>query len=238
MSYRNRRDRNDRERHFNKSPSPPGPTEVGSVGDIEGLAPTKKRQPTVYDAVAGRVTTTLPVDYSYSKRPRVKHHKRPSPDALRDPTLAPEEALFRRSDAPVRFVEKDIYRAHENLPDGGRDVLPDSDLVKNVHSYASHFYGNLPANQRYFRGDGGEGISERSMDETALLAFGMLLEEAGREALGENGDLVFTEGAEMPESGDSRKKDEDAEVFGFLDAPRYENRAYLKRQRRLMEEER
>lgn len=31
------------------------------------------------------------------------------------------------------------------------------------------------------------------MDETALLAFGVLLEEAGRAALGKRGDTVFTE---------------------------------------------
>jgi hypothetical protein len=34
------------------------------------------------------------------------------------------------------------------------------------------------------------------MDETALLAFGILLEEAGNEVLGRRGDLVFTEGAD------------------------------------------
>ena len=31
------------------------------------------------------------------------------------------------------------------------------------------------------------------MDETALLAFGILLEEASREAMGKRGDLVLTE---------------------------------------------
>lgn len=31
------------------------------------------------------------------------------------------------------------------------------------------------------------------MDETALLACGILLEEAAKELLGENGDMVFTE---------------------------------------------
>ena len=35
------------------------------------------------------------------------------------------------------------------------------------------------------------------MDETALLAFGILLEESGREILGRTGDLVFTEGEEI-----------------------------------------
>lgn len=36
-----------------------------------------------------------------------------------------------------------------------------------------------------------------SMDETALLAVGILLEEAAEEVLGEKGDMVFVEGEEM-----------------------------------------
>ena len=32
------------------------------------------------------------------------------------------------------------------------------------------------------------------MDETALLAMGILIEEAAKESLGETGDLTFTEG--------------------------------------------
>lgn len=45
---------------------------------------------------------------------------------------------------------------------------------------------------------GGRTVDERSMDETALLAVGILLEEAGREALGKTGDMVFTEGKRKP----------------------------------------
>lgn len=125
--------------------------------------------------------------------------------------LAPEEVLFRRRAAPVRYAEKDIYFANEDLPGGGRDVLPGSDLLKAVHSYSSRFYGALT--QRYGAsvipgaGDLGDArpgahekdaatwnIDESSMDETALLAFGIILEEASREVLGRHGDLVFTEG--------------------------------------------
>ena len=40
-----------------------------------------------------------------------------------------------------------------------------------------------------------EGLGDmRSMDETALLAMGILLEEAVKHSLGENGHLVFVEG--------------------------------------------
>jgi len=115
----------------------------------------------------------------------------------RDTTLAPEEVLFRRRRAPQRYAERDVYFANEALPNG---VLPESDLLQAVHGYASRFYEAL--GQRH-GGSGGRGddcfvgmrhVDERSMDETALLAFGILIEEAGREVLGERGDLVFTEG--------------------------------------------
>jgi hypothetical protein len=38
------------------------------------------------------------------------------------------------------------------------------------------------------------------MDETALLALGILMEEATRDVLGQTGDLVFTEGEEVRRS--------------------------------------
>ncbi|KAI1428657.1 hypothetical protein F5Y12DRAFT_681179 [Xylaria sp. FL1777] len=192
---------------------------------------SRRRQASVYDAVAGRVTTTLPIDSYNSERSHIKHHKRNAPDSHQDPILAPEEVLFRRSGAPVRYAEKDIYPAHEELPDGGRNILPDSDLLKTIHSYASHFYKDLPAKKQGIRSETGAGTSERTMDETALLAFGILLEEASREALGKRGDLVFTEGVVVSEQGAPQIEDGDAEVFGFKDAPRYEARGRLKRPR-------
>ncbi|KAI1366163.1 hypothetical protein F5Y08DRAFT_301809 [Xylaria arbuscula] len=193
----------------------------------------RRRQASLYDAVAGRVTTTRPLhSYGSSQRPRVKqHYKRDGQDSRRNPVLSPEEVLFRRAGAPIRYAEKDIYHAHENLPDGGRNILPDSDLLKTVHSYASQFYADLPANRQTTRIETGEGLSERSMDETALLAFGILLEEAGREALGRRGDLVFTEGMAEKEGEDGATELEhnDGEVFGFQDGPRYEARGRRKR---------
>ncbi|KAI3326124.1 hypothetical protein HD806DRAFT_435425 [Xylariaceae sp. AK1471] len=225
--------RNIRERRFIEPPplsTKVDDTEDKSVTGFEGPG-LKRRQANVYDAVAGRVTTTLPLNHSNSQRPLAKHYKRHAPDSRRDPTLAPEEVLFKRSGAPVRYAEKDIYLAHEHLCDGGRGVLPDSDLLKTIHSYVSHFYGDLPANKRTVHGDTGEGVSERSMDETALLAFGLLLEEASLDALGKKGDLVFTEGVEVGERGGPHSEDEDAEVFGFKDVLKYETRGRLKRPR-------
>jgi hypothetical protein len=140
----------------------------------------------------GRVTTTQPLDDASDPQTT---YRRKSHTNLRDSTLAPEEVLFRRAGAPIRYAEKDIYYSHERLAQGGRDALPDSDMLKAIHSYSSHFYCAMVPGDRGDVGLGQTSIDEQSMDETALLAFGMLLEEAGREALGRRGDLVFTEGA-------------------------------------------
>lgn len=107
--------------------------------------------------------------------------------------------LFRRKDAPERYAEYDLYRSHErDLPDGGRRALPESDLLKSIHGYSSRFYGALDHEQRH---QDRRNLDWRGMDETALLAFGILLEEAGRELLGRRGDLVFTEAAEASDGG-------------------------------------
>lgn len=67
-------------------------------------------------------------------------------------------------------------------------------MVKAIHGCASHFYealGSRCAGEP--RRDIGR-VNYRSMEETALLAFGILLEEAAREPLGKSGGSVFTEG--------------------------------------------
>ena len=102
-------------------------------------------------------------------------------------SLPPEEVLFRRKRAPPRYEENDIYWADQRLR--SNQSLPDSDLLKAIHVYASDFYGRATLQK---------GIGDfRSMDETALLAMGILLEEAAKEILGESGDLVFVEGEEV-----------------------------------------
>lgn len=189
--------------------------EDGTDGSSTDYDAAKQRHATVYDAVAGKsasfpstfyydpglnVTTTGRVSLKFSKVSAAScsrknasgHHQ------LAEPILAPEEVLFSRKNAPQRYAEKDVYFANEGLPDGGRDTLPDSDMLKAVHGYASHFYEAL--GQRHDQdGTGRDGttcVNERSMDDTALLAFGILLEEAARESLGKDGDLVFTEGVQ------------------------------------------
>lgn len=118
------------------------------------------------------------------------------------------EVLFRRKGAPERYAEHDIYFSHErDLPRAGRGVLPPSDLLKTVHGYVGRFYGALARTQGPL-GGGGRDIDERSLDETALLAFGILLEEAGRHLLGRHGGLVFTEGVPVASAASQGEEDE------------------------------
>lgn len=143
----------------------------------------------------GRVTLNGPISDAESPSSRSKR-RRSAPAgrySSRNPKLAPEEVLFRRKHAPVRYAEQDVYWANEDLPDGGRGHLPDGDLLKSVHSYASRFYEAAAARLGPRCAVGARIIDERSMDETALLAFGILLEEACRDALGKRGDLAFTD---------------------------------------------
>ncbi|GAB7359301.1 hypothetical protein MBLNU230_g5953t1 [Neophaeotheca triangularis] len=163
--------------------------------DVERL----RKQATVYDAVAGRV--------GYEGFLGV-----PESAATRDTSttslaaVPPEEVLFRRKDAPVRFAEDDIYAADRHLKP--KQKLPQSDLLKTVHAYVADFYSQsaLPGHHH----------SLKSMDETALLAMGILLEEAASEALGETGDLAFVE----PVNGDARQ----ALPKSVVDPPRMSNR--------------
>lgn len=165
--------------------------------------PRLRHQLTVYDAVAGRVTTKpfnkSPAPAAEDEPPRSANAEKPPrlrKATVHNPILAPEEVLFRRPVAPERYAEYDVYMAHErDLPHRG--VLPDSDLLKAIHSYASHFYAALNRPGSCAVRVGSRSVDEGSMDETALLALGILLEEAGRKALGKRGDLVFTEGQEV-----------------------------------------
>jgi len=152
--------------------APPAPSEANFH------EPSKvKRQATVYDAVAGRISASgfIPdVPFISSSRDTASSSSH---------AVSPESVLFRRKNAPDRYEEDDFYFAHESLPP---TALPESDLLKALHCYSSDFYSRVVT-------DPG-GADFRSLDETALLSLGILMEEVCRETLGETGDLVFTEG--------------------------------------------
>ena len=90
--------------------------------------------------------------------------------------------LLRRADVPSDLTVL-AYSADEDLVDHQR--LPDSDLVKAIHTYTSDFYSAATHHK--------DKHDFRSMDESALLSMGILMEEAVAELLGENGDMVFVE---------------------------------------------
>ncbi|KAK6217166.1 membrane protein [Colletotrichum tabaci] len=191
-------------------------TEASELGPVQPPAAEAKRSlrhANVYDAVAGRITFESKSDAAVKDGKRPDTNSKP-PKLSRHPVnasaLAPEEVLFRRKAAPERFAEFDLYMAHErNLLADSPASLPDSDLLKSIHSYTSHFYSAMGGAERNLSYQvGRRNIDERSMDESALLAFGILLEEAGRDVLGNKGDMVFTEGLEISSnanpSSDSR----------------------------------
>lgn len=96
--------------------------------------------------------------------------------------VPPENTLYKRQNAPLRYAESDVYFANERMPNL---KLPDSDLLKALHCYTSDFYEQAVD----------DGTSDfKSFDETALLALGILMEEGVKEIIGRTGDQVFTEG--------------------------------------------
>lgn len=126
-----------------------------------------------------------------------KNRDTPSSTAL---PIPPEDVLLGRKGAPdleevisgdtsSDFYEKK-YWADERLTVD--QPLPDSDLLKAIHIYAADFYSRATMDK---------GLGDfRSMDGTALLALGILLEETAKEELGEAGDMVFVEGEEEDRS--------------------------------------
>lgn len=101
--------------------------------------------------------------------------------------MRPEEVLFRRLNAPTRYEESDFYFANELLP--SERPLPSSEMLEAIHAYSADFYERATV-------DRGQDDFQ-SLDETALLAMGILLEEMVKETLGETGDLVLVEGEEI-----------------------------------------
>ncbi|KAK2746660.1 hypothetical protein FQN57_003004 [Myotisia sp. PD_48] len=152
-----------------------------------------KRYPNVYDAVAGRVSRKK--FYANHSSTSASHQTKSSYAIT--PALTPDELLFRRSTAPIRYMENDHYFANKEIPLD--QSLPDSDLLKAIHLYTSELY-------EYNTDD--KGLSAwRSMDETALIALGFLLEELSTDALEETGDMVFVEGEEVTDFGEMSDSD-------------------------------
>ncbi|KAJ5994346.1 hypothetical protein N7451_010070 [Penicillium sp. IBT 35674x] len=131
----------------------------------------------LYDSVAGRVNNNGFV------APRPTRYGDTLASGGRD--LRPEEVLYRHKPKKLeQIVENEsLYFAHENLP--ADRPLPSSEILTAIHAYSSDFYANK------LRDNGKHNFY--SMDESALLAIGILMEELAKEQLGDTGDLVLTE---------------------------------------------
>jgi hypothetical protein len=144
----------------------PTASESDSKDPTQAPRSRRNREGNLYDAVAGRLGAEgFLGDNNRGLKP-----------------LRPDEVLYSRAGAPVRYEEDDEYTQHRHLPP---DALPSSDLLKAIHAYVSDYYGSGHLGETSF--------DFESMDETALIAFGILLEETAASILGETGDLAFTE---------------------------------------------
>lgn len=133
-----------------------------------------RRVGTVYDAVAGRITSNgLLHDATQHDNSTRKRN---------GSAIAPEQVLNRRKHGSQ--VEGDGHARHRLL-DSSKQKLPDSDLLKLILAYTADFYARTSQ-------DGGRS-DQRSMDETALIAMGILLEEAANEVIGKTGQLALIE---------------------------------------------
>ncbi|CAG8975246.1 hypothetical protein HYALB_00007946 [Hymenoscyphus albidus] len=163
---------------------------TSTTPEASDAASAKRKRISVYDAVAGRISahgSFIP------KHPVVASTVDTVPSFTT--ASAPEEVLFRRKNAPTRFAEHDIYFANDR--DVQANDLPESDLLKALHAYTSDFYSRASP-------DGGS-IDWRSLDETALIALGILMEEASH--LAKTSDLALTEGETVGLPAQSAKSD-------------------------------
>lgn len=111
--------------------------------------------------------------------------------------LRPDEVLFKRKNAPVRYEEDDYYPAHRKLPADRR--LPSGSLAMAIHAYISKFTVRSVFRRRP--------EAWRHMNESALLAMCILMEETVRGVLGETGDLALTEAGEEKKKTTKARRD-------------------------------
>lgn len=141
-----------------------------------------KRNTSVYDACAGQIGTEGQISTAH-----------PTP-------LSPEEILYQRKTIQKRFdsfeaFERAYFDAQSSATDPrtGETRLPDSDLLVAIFEYARQFYASIEEST--------EGERERGMEcwgslnGSALIAMGILLEEMCKAELGVTSGLAMMEGA-------------------------------------------
>lgn len=94
-------------------------------------------------------------------------------------TIRPSNDILSHSELDENLEEWINEDSLDDVP------LPTSDILEGIQSYAGHLYANVI--------DGRRAECFSSMNGTALIAMGVLLEEMSNEILGETGDLVLAE---------------------------------------------
>jgi hypothetical protein len=92
--------------------------------------------------------------------------------------VAPDDILFNRKGARIRFAEEGDYVGIDDM-----GPIPPSDLLETMHRYVSRFYDRPDVERKH--------LHYKSMDGTALLALGILLEETLKHSLSKTGHLAF-----------------------------------------------
>lgn len=167
-----------------------------STNDKSQIRHRRRRRATLYDAFAGEYRNVC-VNCTLLTRPgrinqnrfigrpyasRWRHHLSSS-----NAPLSSRKFLSRKNqpkDTDEDFDSKDVDFVSPDTR------LPRSDLLEAIHSYSSHFYANAVDRSKDFA----------SMNETALIAMGILLEEFANHSLGRTGDLVLVERDDEDES--------------------------------------
>lgn len=101
--------------------------------------------------------------------------------------VPPDDILFGRKGARVRLAEEGDYVGIDDL-----GPIPPGDLLETIHRYVSRFYDRPDFERKH--------LHYKSMDGTALLAVGILLEEVLGQSLGETGHLAFLNVGEEEEN--------------------------------------
>ncbi|KAJ5145278.1 hypothetical protein N7448_002670 [Penicillium atrosanguineum] len=161
----------------------------------------KRRMATIYDVIARRVGP-----HGFLKKARASKYRDTTSSTQK--CIAPMDHLFKR---PVHWnnkVKGEPYLKTDKLPPDNpmdrkmkypRNRFPDNDLLTAMHAYAADKY--ILGHER-----GRKNRNFVSFNESALLAFGILIEELSRSAVGPSGDIPMLRPS-VPEAEENRKID-------------------------------
>ncbi|CAN6597556.1 hypothetical protein TRVA0_001S04456 [Trichomonascus vanleenenianus] len=187
---------------------PPQP--VFKVAKVGG--PTRKknrnslRRRTVYDAVAGRLRRSDAGNGYGFTGPWLNEEANIEDEQimagvtnafsgtkLHHAAVAPDDLLLH-----LNAKRSELANGDEAIPVIDHKDLPDSELLKALHYYAAEYYRHT-----------GRPRGFRSMDETALIALGVLVEEKIKEELGPNGHLCYAKSGDHIYDTESEEEEEE-----------------------------